>query len=364
MNQKDPYRELQKHLDQMPVGLPSTASGVELRLLKFLFTPEQAQIALALDHKLRSVEQIRERLQGPKMSVEALKTKLEEMVDAGTTYCKKQESGNTYANMPLVVGMLELQTKRMTEEFLRDTKEYFEEKYAAAYLGTGVSQTRVIPIEKSVSVEHRIGTYDELKALIEKAGGRIRIGECICRSSKDMGGKPCAVTSRTETCMAFREFADLLARMDWGRSISAKEALEIAEKSEEEGLVLQPANEQEPQFICSCCGDCCGILGMLKAVPKPAEAVACNFYAKTAPLLCVACGTCLDRCQMEAITLEGDFALIDRDRCIGCGLCVSTCAAGSIRLVKKKNEVVPPKDFEALYQAILDRKGLGASGAD
>jgi hypothetical protein len=44
------YRKLQKHLDKMPVGYPATASGVELRLSKFLFTPKQARIALELDY--------------------------------------------------------------------------------------------------------------------------------------------------------------------------------------------------------------------------------------------------------------------------------------------------------------------------
>ena len=74
--------------------------------------------------------------------------------------------------------------------------------------------------------------------------------------------------------MAFRDFADLAGRMDWGRPISKEQALEIAAKNEEDGLVLQPANEQEAQFICSCCGDCCGILRMAKAMPWPAEVLA------------------------------------------------------------------------------------------
>jgi hypothetical protein len=46
------------------------------------------------------VEQVQARLRGLKMSVENLIIRLEEMVDNGTTYCKKQEGGHTYANMP------------------------------------------------------------------------------------------------------------------------------------------------------------------------------------------------------------------------------------------------------------------------
>ena len=39
---KDAYRKLQEHLDKMPVGYPATQSGVEINLLKTIFTPEEA----------------------------------------------------------------------------------------------------------------------------------------------------------------------------------------------------------------------------------------------------------------------------------------------------------------------------------
>jgi hypothetical protein len=47
-DEADVYRRLQRHLDELPVGYPATASGVELRILERLFTPEEAEVALAL----------------------------------------------------------------------------------------------------------------------------------------------------------------------------------------------------------------------------------------------------------------------------------------------------------------------------
>ncbi|MFX1514657.1 MAG: 4Fe-4S ferredoxin, partial [Promethearchaeota archaeon] len=52
------YEELRQQIDIMPVGLPPTESGVEIRILKHLFTPEDAQIALHLNIIPETVEVI------------------------------------------------------------------------------------------------------------------------------------------------------------------------------------------------------------------------------------------------------------------------------------------------------------------
>ncbi len=42
---------------------------------------------------------------------------------------------------------------------------------------------RVIPIEESVTIDHRVATYDELRNLIEQAGDQIAVFDCICRTN-------------------------------------------------------------------------------------------------------------------------------------------------------------------------------------
>ena len=44
---------------------------------------------------------------------------------------------------------------------------------------------------------------------------------------------------------------------------------------------------------------------------------------------CVACGTCLPNCPVEAIS-EGDIYKIDPDTCIECGTCAEVCPSGAI----------------------------------
>ena len=48
------YRDLQIHLDKLPIGFPPTESGVEIRILKHLFTPEEAKLARASFHDTRN----------------------------------------------------------------------------------------------------------------------------------------------------------------------------------------------------------------------------------------------------------------------------------------------------------------------
>ena len=47
--EEDVYVQLRQQIDKMPVGMPATDSGVEIRILKHLFTPEEAKIALHLN---------------------------------------------------------------------------------------------------------------------------------------------------------------------------------------------------------------------------------------------------------------------------------------------------------------------------
>ncbi|MEX2706541.1 MAG: hypothetical protein Q6352_015015 [Candidatus Freyrarchaeum guaymaensis] len=42
----EPYLRLREFLDQFPLGFPKTPSGVEIKILKRLFTEEEAKTAV------------------------------------------------------------------------------------------------------------------------------------------------------------------------------------------------------------------------------------------------------------------------------------------------------------------------------
>ncbi len=76
---KDVYRRLQEHLNNMPVGFPATQSGVEIRVLKHLFTPEEAEVALYLKFQPEPLKKVYRRFKKSGITLEELEQKLDEI---------------------------------------------------------------------------------------------------------------------------------------------------------------------------------------------------------------------------------------------------------------------------------------------
>ncbi|MGD9331929.1 MAG: 4Fe-4S dicluster domain-containing protein [Desulfobacterales bacterium] len=350
------YRKLQQHLNRMPVGYPRTISGVEIRILKRLFTPREAEIALLMDHRLETVDAIHQRGAGNGIGRAQVRSALEAMARKGAVLNVCREGEEHFALVPFVVGMFEFQCGSLSQEMYRDTVNYLKQGFALEYLSTALPQTRVIPIRRSLANVHAVATYDEIRALVERAGGRVGLAPCICRQGKDLVGQPCDRTDRREVCLVLRDLFEHGQRYGLAKALSTREALDILARNEKEGLVLQPSNEQEPQFVCSCCQCCCGLLGILNALPAPVDFVASNYRANVDDTCCSGCGVCLKRCPMSAVALAGGTARIDSQRCIGCGACIPTCAQHALALVHKPESISPPLTTDALYAAIGARK--------
>jgi electron transport complex protein RnfB len=284
---------------------------------------------------------------------------LDRMVEKGGIGRSLKENTRYYYTIPFVVGMYEWQLNKLTPEFLADLDQYLGSRdFGLAMLSTKLPQMRTIPVEKSIHVDHHVTTYDNLRELINGSDGPIGINECICRKRARIKGKPCQKTSRLETCMVFGEWAKEAIKGGVSRHISQTEALEIARQNEAEGLVLQPSNDQKVEFICACCGCCCGMLSLQKMLPKPVDFWATNFYATVHTESCSGCGTCVERCQVNAARLDekAGVSRINLDRCIGCGNCVTSCPTGALSLTKKVKQTVPPEDSESLYKTIGENK--------
>ena len=112
------YRELQRHLDKMPVGFPATKSGVEIRILKHLFTPEEANIALNLSAVPESLGRIHRRVKKSGVTLQQLEEVLDHLVEKGAIMggkmLDKGRKGKYYSKAQLAIGMFEFQIDRGT----------------------------------------------------------------------------------------------------------------------------------------------------------------------------------------------------------------------------------------------------------
>jgi ferredoxin len=338
------YEKLREHLDALPGGFPKTESGVELRILKRLFTPEEAEFAQNLTLKLETASGIAERAGVNKDEAAGM---LKNMAGKGLIFSiESPDRPPAYMASQFIVGIWEYHVNDLDEDFLKDLDEYFPTLAKEAF--DVLPQLRTIPVGKSIQAGMEILPYEQADTLIRKQE-KFLVAPCICRREFQMKGKGCG--KLMDACLVFGWGADYYERNGLGRVITLEETLDIIKKADEEGLVLQPSNAKEIVNICCCCGDCCQILRNLKQHPSPANMVFSSFIAQADTETCIGCETCLDRCQMEALSMEEDHVVLDPERCIGCGLCISTCPSGALTLVRKSEDQqrdIPKNQISAL----------------
>ena len=364
MEQNDQvYLKLRKHLDNQAVGFPVTKSGAEIKLLKHIFTKKEAEVVCYLSYKYEPVEELFSRVEPMVKSPEEFETILDRIQQNGGIEVKIKNGKKHYCCAPLVVGMYEFQLGRLTPEFIKDFDEYIsDQKFGIEFLSTELPQMRTIPVEKSIRPKNNVSTFDEVAILLQQAEEPLVIFECICRKKNVMKGETCKMTDRKETCLVVGSMAEAFLTSNLGkevgREVSRDEAMSIIVQNQKDGLVLQPSNTEKAEFICSCCGCCCGMLAVHKNIPKPLDYWATNFYAEVDTSTCEGCGICEKRCQVGAVSIHEskEPAVVDLNRCLGCGVCVPNCPTESISLVNKSNEVRPPQTREDLYEIIMANK--------
>ena len=129
-DKSDVYRKLQQHMDSMPVGLPATESGVEINILKIIFSPEEAAVATLLDYKYKSAEQLFEATDDEYASKTDLVKLLDKIVSKGGIARRERNGEKQYALIPLVLwGIYEQQLKRLSPEFLMNFGPYIQNEF-------------------------------------------------------------------------------------------------------------------------------------------------------------------------------------------------------------------------------------------
>jgi ferredoxin len=349
----DIYKQLARHLDRLPGGFPPTQSGVEIRILKRLFSPEEARLACHLTLLAETVPVIALR---SGLTVARAGELLDEMAHKGLVF--KSSPPPRYMAAQFVVGIWEYQVGRLDPGLVDDMEEYLPQLFDGGAWRAS-PQMRTIPVGRSIDAGLKILPHETASALLEKKDSFV-VTPCICRKEQHMQGSGC--DRPLEACISFGAADSYYIETGAGRRASRTEVIEILKRADKSGLVLQASNGRDISWICCCCGCCCGVLRNLKRYPRPADMVAAPFTTRLDPALCNGCGVCETRCQLLALTIAGDQAQLDAGRCIGCGLCVSTCAAGALTLARKpaaQQPRVPLNTATSMLRLAWKRKVTG-----
>ncbi len=357
--------------------LPFPINDTMIQLLNLLIKEDQLDFVLAFNRKSsQTMEQLK---MSSKMSEREIETHAENLAKKGFIFNQPNSKGiMVYRLMPLVmVGVFEYtfmkkieyneENKKIAylfEKLFNELGDFVQTNYKTivSFFKNMPPMDRTIPfLDNNIDGEEiNITVNEELEVPIEKIMisnkveeiinkfDDIAVGHCFCRHHQDLLSNPCKQTNLRENCFTFGKSARYVSEQGFGRLISKDEAISILEASKKDGLVHKAwhphSDISRPETsICNCCKFCCGTFDWWRT-GTVAMINSTNFLAEIDKSKCVGCGTCLEKCPVDAV--QGDDynkVEVDRELCIGCGVCAYFCPENAIKLLEGPRTVfVPP----------------------
>jgi hypothetical protein len=158
------YYQLAKVLDTLPNGFPATESGVEIKLLKKIFSPEDTELFCDLRLTFETVDQIAERTGRP---WEGLQEKLISMGRKGQVFAIDMGGTWIFKMLPWVFGIFEFQLAHIDKELAEMSEEYAP-FYGSQFFANKPQLMHIVPVEETITSQQEVLPYDRVSALIEK----------------------------------------------------------------------------------------------------------------------------------------------------------------------------------------------------
>ena len=338
----NPYQLMAKRLNTLPNGYPSTPDGAELRILEYLFTPEQAELGSKLRITLETPKEIAKRIGG---NPQDLKTQLKAMTRAGLIQAGKTDSGGLgYGLLPFVVGIYEYQAGRISEEFADLFEGYYQQAFASMML-VEPKFHRVVPVVETVRNDMAVEPFESAGYIVDQANAW-GVLDCICRVQKKLIGDPC--DHPVDVCMTFSQRVGAFDGNPVIKALTKEEAHATLQRAADAGLVHSVSNSQDGySYICNCCTCSCGILRGMSEMGIANVIARSAFVNIVDPEACTCCETCVEYCQFDALSIlpEDLYIQINEVKCVGCGVCVPQCPDEALTLIRRPEEQileVPP----------------------
>ena len=285
-----------------------TYNDPEYRILEPIIDDDMCEIMMHLRLEAnRTVEDVAKRA---KKDLAFTQEQLDKLCTTGAVRTRVRD-GKLYYFYPIwVPGIMEgiLSNREQCDKY-PVLGECFEEytrrrvSLLAPFMDAGSNMMRVIPVQSAVENNTRKASYDEVKNLVENAWA-ISVGPCSCRRSRRLMGEGCGHLEE-DMCIYLNDNAVNFSKVGEHRRIDKAEAYEILERAEKNGLVhelnVAPGYE-DATAICNCCGCGCFALRIATYFQAP-DAVKSNYVARVDMDKCVACGECVENCQVNAMKL-------------------------------------------------------------
>lgn len=329
------------------------------KILEIILTEEEAILAtrLSLNPFHEPLDRICNKTGLKPDKAEAL---LESMANKGMVYALEKKGVKLYALLPMFPGWAELQlmkgqydpkSKQMAKLFHEYQHEGFSEK-SLRLIDEPIMRTVVV--QEQIPDRQKVQPYERIKELIlsKKQKG---LTTCFCRHEKELIGKGCGRPK--DVCMTLGPFADFLIERGFAKRASDEEMMDALDRAEKAGLVHITDNISEKiNFVCNCCGCCCGILESVNRYNIPGVVANSGYIICHDKDKCIDCGECVERCQMYALKMdeEKDELVVNLKRCIGCGVCISACSSEALSLDRRPDDdiIKPHKNYLEMGLAI------------
>lgn len=196
-----------------------------------------------------------------------------------------------------------------------------------------------LPINQSIIAEEKILLPDVVHGFIDQSDHHVVLNKCGCRF-----GNKCEHHTEDVGCLFMGQSA-LDMPKGISRQVSKEEAHAHVDKAISAGLVPMTGkvrvdndlflipDQKKLLSVCFCCHCCCMMTFFRHAPGKQLDHVMTPVEGLMIEVTddCVGCGTCIQTCGFEAITIENGKA-VHSDICRKCGRCERTCPNNAVKI--------------------------------
>ena len=341
-------------------GVPIPISDTLIKLLQTLMTEDQAKFLLMFRKRSLNIDQIKKKTELDDISLMKMLNKL---MDNGMIIGLPSRSTGimVYTLVSILPGLIEYpfmrgEKSKKHKEIANLMDKIFDELSLLTQSNYNViveqfkgdnPMDRVVPVNKEVETHLDVVLpYEVVKGIIDR-NEIISVNYCYCRNWKDNLQDQCKIESPKLSCFQFGRYAQFLIDHNFGKPISKREAITILKEAEDDGLVHKAIHLKNPgheeDAFCNCCNCCCQFFQLYKRGIFPFHTIT-YYIAKLDESKCTGCGTCVQKCPIEAIELIDTLSVTNLDRCIGCGLCAHHCPekARNLERTGLREVFIPP----------------------